>query len=101
MAKLCMPRRNEKRLANFKKWAPKRDAARLVMQDPEASFEDKLEAQKYLQATRDGSAARLRRICAITGRPRGSYRRFGMSRTKIREFAMNSCDVPGLTKSSW
>ena len=49
---------------------------------------------------RDTSASRLRNRCAITGRPRGTYRKFGLARTKLREATMRG-DIPGLRKASW
>ena len=71
------------------------------MKDPEASYEDKMEAQVKMQKLpRDSSPSRQRNRCSITGRPHGYYRKFGLSRIKLRE-AMMRGDVPGLTKASW
>jgi small subunit ribosomal protein S14 len=64
-------------------------------------MEDRMEAQSRLQALpRNASPVRLRNRCALTGRPRGTFRKFGLARSKIREAAMRG-DIPGLTKASW
>jgi small subunit ribosomal protein S14 len=55
---------------------------------------------KLQKQPRDASATRHRNRCALTGRPRGVYRKFGLARTKIREVA-NRGEIPGLVKSSW
>ena len=66
-------------------------------QSDEERYEARLKLQKL---PRDASPVRLQRRCQITGRPHAVYRRFGLSRNKLRELAMNG-DVPGLVKSSW
>jgi small subunit ribosomal protein S14 len=64
-------------------------------------MEDRMDAQAKLQALpRNASPVRLRNRCAITGRPRGTFRKFGLGRTKIREAAMRG-DIPGVVKASW
>ena len=100
MAKACMIRRNKRRAKQYKGWKAKRTAAQNVNRDPNASPEEKLAAQKLLQKTRDGSIVRLRRICKITGRPRGNSRWFGVCNKKLREL-IAELNVPGVTKSSW
>ena len=71
------------------------------MKSQEASMEEKLVASERLQKMpRDSSASRITNRCAITGRPKGFYRKFGLGRIKVREAAMRG-DIPGLVKASW
>lgn len=72
-----------------------------ISDNAELSFEERLNAQtKLSQMPRDGSVSRQRRRCALTGRPRGNLRKFGMSRIAVRELASWG-QIPGLIKSSW
>ena len=101
MAKTSMIMREAKRAKIVAKYAAKRLALKAVIHDVKASDEEKWEAQIKLQKLpRDASPSRQRRRCRITGRPHGVYRKFGLSRIKLREAAMRG-DVPGLTKASW
>lgn len=101
MAKLSMIARDTKRAQLVKKYAAKRKALKAVIQNPEASPEEKMEAQDKLQKLpRDSSPVRVRNRCRVTGRPRGYYRKFGLGRNKLREAAMDGM-IPGLTKASW
>lgn len=101
MAKLSMIARDTKRARMVKKYAAKRKALKDVIQNPESSPEEKMQAQdKLQQLPRDSSPVRVRNRCSVTGRPRGYYRKFGLGRNKLREAAMNGM-IPGLTKSSW
>lgn len=101
MAKISMVQREKKRTKLVAKYAEKRAALRSILNDQEASFEDKMEAQKKLQKLpRDSAKVRQRNRCRMTGRPHGYYRKFGLSRIKLREAAMRG-DVPGLVKASW
>jgi small subunit ribosomal protein S14 len=101
MAKLSMIAREKKREQTVAKYAAKRANLKAVIKDMDASEEDRYEAQVALQKLpRDASPVRQRRRCAITGRPHGVYRKFGLCRNKLREAAMRG-DVPGLVKSSW
>lgn len=101
MAKTSILEREKKRSALINKNFTKRTALRDILNNPEASYEDKMSAQRKLQMMpRDSSPSRLRNRCRITGRPKGVYRKFGMCRNKLREAAMRG-DVPGLTKASW
>ena len=69
--------------------------------DQSLSEEDRYQARLKLQALpRNSSPTRLRNRCEITGRPRGTYRKFGLARNKLRDIAMRG-EVPGLTKASW
>jgi small subunit ribosomal protein S14 len=101
MAKLAVINRQAKRVAMVKKYAEKRKAYLGIIQDPKATDDARDEARAKLQALpRDASPVRLRNRCAITGRPRGTFRKFGLARNKIREIAMRG-EIPGMTKASW
>ena len=96
-----MIERERKRTKLVKKYADKRNRLRAVINNHETSFDEKMEAQKKLQMLpRDSSECRQRNRCRVTGRPHGYYRKFGLSRNKLREAAMRG-DVPGLVKASW
>jgi len=101
MAKQSMINREKKRAKTVEKFAVKRAALKATIADINASDDERWEAQLKLQSQpRDASPVRQMRRCALTGRPHAVYRRFGLSRTKLREAAMRG-DVPGLVKSSW
>lgn len=101
MAKKALINRELKRAATVAKFAKKRAELKAIINDATRSVEDRDEARKSLQALpRDASPCRQRNRCGITGRPRGTFRKFGLSRTKLREAAMHG-DIPGLTKASW
>lgn len=101
MAKVSMVEREKKRIRTVNKYAEKRAKLKEIIRSPETSEEDKWDAQVALQKMpRNASSARLRNRCGLTGRPHGYYRKFGLSRNKLREAAMKG-DVPGLVKSSW
>ena len=101
MAKKSMIAREDKRNKLVKKHWEKRVALKEIIRDPNASFEDKEAAHlKLQQLPRDSSYTRLRNRCNLTGRPHGYYRKFGLSRNKLREATMRG-DVPGLSKASW
>ncbi|MDZ7684111.1 MAG: 30S ribosomal protein S14 [Gammaproteobacteria bacterium] len=101
MAKKSMINRELKREKIARKYAKKRAELKEVIRSPESSDDDRWEAQMKLQKLpRDASPVRRQRRCALTGRPHGVYRRFGLGRNKLREAAMRG-DVPGLVKSSW
>ena len=93
--------REKKRAALVKKFAGKRADLKTAIADESKSDEDRYEARlKLQQLPRNASPTRQRNRCAITGRPRGTYRKFGLARTKVREAAMRG-EIPGLTKASW
>jgi small subunit ribosomal protein S14 len=101
MAKLSLINREAKRAKLAEKYAAKRTSLKAVIQDPNASYEERFEAQDALnKLPRNSSPVRKRNRCRVTGRPRGVYRKFGLSRTKLREAAMRG-DIPGLVKASW
>ena len=101
MAKLALINRDAKRRAIVKKYAQKRADLLAILKDPKATDEARDAARAKFQALpRDSSPVRLRNRCAITGRPRGTFRKFGLGRNKIREIAMRG-EIPGMIKASW
>jgi small subunit ribosomal protein S14 len=101
MAKTNMVEREKRRERLAKKYATKRAQLKEIIRAPKSTPEQRLAAQVALAAQpRDASASRQRKRCAITGRSRGVYRKFGLSRVKIREVAMRG-EIPGLGKASW
>ena len=101
MAKLSIKNREAKRIALVKKYDAKRKALKARSADQTLSMEERLEAQQQLQALpRNANPTRLRNRCALTGRPRGTFRKFGLGRNKIREAALRG-DIPGMVKASW
>ncbi|MEN8107177.1 MAG: 30S ribosomal protein S14 [Pseudomonadota bacterium] len=101
MAKNSMIAREDKRTRTVKKYAAKRAGLKAIIKNPNSSDEERYNAQLKLQAMpRDASPSRQRNRCRLTGRPHGYYRKFGLSRNKLREAAMRG-DVPGLVKASW
>ena len=101
MAKLAVINREAKRRATVKKYAEKRKALLAMIQDPKATDDARDQARARLQALpRDASPVRLRNRCAMTGRPRGYFSKFGLGRSKLREFAMRG-EIPGIVKASW
>lgn len=101
MAKTCLIEREQKRRDTVKKYAAKRAALEAIIGDVNASLEDRREARQKLQSLpRNSSPVRLRNRCALTGRPRGVFSKFGIARGKLRELMMRG-EVPGVTKASW
>jgi small subunit ribosomal protein S14 len=101
MAKASMVNRELKRQRMVKKYGARRSELKAKVINPDLSEEDRNEAKIALnKMPRDSSSTRLRNRCALTGRPHGFYRKFGLGRNKLREAAMRG-DVPGLVKASW
>lgn len=101
MAKKSMVNRELKRQKTVAKYADKRAELKRKMLDTNLSEEEREEAQRKFHALpRNASPSRLRNRCNLSGRPHGYYRKFGLSRNKLREAAMRG-DVPGLVKASW
>lgn len=101
MAKTSIVNREFKRQRMVRKYAAKRSELRAKIKDMTVSEEERAEARLVLnKMPRDSSPTRLRSRCALTGRPHGFYRKFGLGRNKLREAAMRG-DVPGLVKASW
>ena len=101
MAKLSSIQKNLFRQKLINKYKAKREVLKLKIKDKKLSLEDRIIYQNKLNdLPRNGSAIRHRNRCEITGRPRGNYRKFGLSRIKLRELSMTG-DLPGVVKSSW
>lgn len=101
MAKLSLINRELKRTKMVAKYAAKRTALFAIINDAKLSDEERMEARlKLQQLPRNASPSRQRNRCALTGRPRGVFRKFGLGRIKLREIAMRG-EIPGMTKASW
>jgi len=101
MAKMAVINREQKRRDTVKKFAVKRAELLATISNMKLSDEERAAARIKLQALpRDASPVRLRNRCALTGRPRGTFRKFGLGRIKVREFAMRG-EIPGIVKASW
>ncbi len=101
MAKKSVVNRDLKRRVIVKKYAVKRTELLALANNIALSNEERYEARLRLQRLpRDASPVRLRNRCALTGRPRGVFRKFGLARGKVRELAMHG-EIPGVIKASW
>ena len=101
MAKKSVINREAKRMRLNRRFAARREALKKTARSAEASYEERYAALEALnRLPRNASPTRLRNRCRATGRPRGFVRKFGLSRTKLREAAMRG-DIPGLVKASW
>ena len=101
MAKKSMIQRELKRAKLVAKYAEKREELKAIIRNVNSTDDERRAAQAKLNAMpRDASPTRQRNRCAITGRPHGVYRKFGLGRNKLREGAMKG-EIPGLTKASW
>ncbi len=101
MAKISTIAKNERRKKLASKGEPKRAELRKQLLNQELSEEEFFALQKKLQKMgRDTSRVRVRNRCALTGRSRGYYRDFNLSRIKLRELAHQGM-IPGVTKASW
>ncbi|MDD2774953.1 MAG: 30S ribosomal protein S14 [Gallionella sp.] len=101
MAKMALINREQKRRDMVAKFAAKRAVLLAAIENTKLSDEERMDARLKLQALpRNSSPVRLRNRCALTGRPRGTFRKFGLGRIKVREFAMRG-EIPGMVKASW
>jgi small subunit ribosomal protein S14 len=101
MAKTALINRDQKRRKMVKKFAAKRVQLLALINDQKLSQEDRYEARLKMQKLpRDASPVRLRNRCALTGRPRGVFSKFGLGRSKLRDIAMRG-EIPGVIKASW
>jgi len=101
VAKQSLIQREEKREKLVAKYAKKYAELKATIDDTSKSDEERYEARLALQKLpRNANPTRLRNRCGLTGRPRGTFRKFGLGRTKIRELAFRG-DIPGVTKASW
>lgn len=101
MAKKSSIEKNARRAKMAKSIAPRRARLKALARDRDANPEDRFEAQlKLARLPRNSSATRIRNRCELSGRPRGVYRKFRLSRIAVRELA-SSGQIPGMVKSSW
>jgi len=101
MAKKSLIQREQKREKLVAKFAKKYAELRAVADDGRRSDEERYMARLELQKLpRNANPTRLRNRCELTGRPRGTFRKFGLARSKIRELAFKG-DIPGVVKASW
>lgn len=101
MAKLALINREKKRRDIVSQHAKKREALMAIINDQSVTDEERFAARlKLQQLPRNASPVRTRNRCALTGRARGVYRKFGLGRNKLREAAMRG-EIPGLIKASW
>jgi small subunit ribosomal protein S14 len=101
MAKIAVINRDLKRRETVKKFAAQRAELFAIINNAKISDEERHSARIKLQMLpRNASPVRLRNRCALTGRPRGVYSKFGLGRSKLRDIAMSG-EIPGMTKASW
>ena len=101
MAKTSQIQRDKRRILLVKKYAEKRAELRRILRDQNASIDDKLAAQEaFAKLPRNSCSTRITRRCVLTGRARAVYRKYGISRIKMRELAHKG-QLPGMRKSSW
>jgi small subunit ribosomal protein S14 len=101
MAKVCMLERNTKRRKLVKSYANKRAKLKAIIKDRSIPAEERFQATlKLAELPRNSSKIRIRNRCALTGRPRGYYRKMNLSRIALRDLASRG-ELPGVTKSSW
>jgi small subunit ribosomal protein S14 len=101
VAKLSLINRDIKRVKLAEKFAAKRASLKAIIDDTSKPDEERYEARlKLQQLPRNANPTRQRNRCAITGRPRGVFRKFGLARNKLRDLAMKG-EIPGVTKGSW
>ena len=101
MARKSVINREQKRRDTVRKFAARRVEIMTTLKSSSASDEDKAVARDKLQKLpRDSSPVRLRNRCALTGRPRGVFKKFGLGRSKLREIALRG-EIPGVIKASW
>ena len=101
MAKTAVINRDKKRREIVKKYAARRKELLAIAANQKLQPEERYAAREKLQKLpRDSSPVRLRNRCALTGRPRGVYRKFGLGRGKLRLIALHG-EIPGVIKASW
>jgi len=101
VAKTSLIERKKKRERLVAKYAARRTELNAIINDQSRSEEERYQARlKLQQLPRNSNPTRLRNRCELTGRPRGTFRKFGLARNKLREIAMRG-EIPGMTKASW
>jgi small subunit ribosomal protein S14 len=101
MARLASVNKNKRREKMAKSHSPRREALKAIIKNKETSMEERFDAVMKLAAMpRNGAKNRIRNRCELSGRPRGTYRKFKLGRVMLRDLA-NFGQIPGMTKSSW
>ena len=101
MAKLSSIQKNLHREGLVEKFKDRRSNLKLKIMKKDLTIEERLKLQSKLnELPRNSSHVRIRNRCKLTGRTRGTYRKFGLSRIKLRELSMSG-SLPGVVKSSW
>ncbi|MEL6745597.1 MAG: 30S ribosomal protein S14 [Pseudomonadota bacterium] len=101
MAKVSAIENNNKRAKLVKKYAKKRAELKAIVSNRSLPIEERFKAQLQLsELPRNGAKIRVRNRCGVSGRPRGNYRKLGVSRIALRELGSQGL-IPGLVKSSW
>ena len=101
MAKKSKIAQNLHRQKTVEKYAEKRKELKAIIKNPKTSLDEKKFALMEIEKMpRDANPIRIRNRCNLTGRPRGYYRKFGLSRISLREMANNG-QIPGISKASW
>jgi small subunit ribosomal protein S14 len=101
MAKTCSIERNEKRRRLVKKYANQRAKLKAIIYNKNAPMEERFQAVlKLSELPKNGAKIRIRNRCELTGRSRGVYSKFKLSRSALRQLALRG-ELPGVTKSSW
>ena len=101
MAKISAIEKNKRRIRIVKKFANRRATLKALARDESQPAEERFAARlKLAELPRNSAPTRVRNRCAVTGRPRGYYRKLGMSRIALRDLALRGM-IPGMVKSSW
>jgi small subunit ribosomal protein S14 len=101
MAKKSMIEKNKRRMRQVERYAGRRERLKAMAKDTSLTPEERFSARlKLAKLPRGASPVRVRLRCALTGRPRGNYRKFGLSRIALRDLA-SAGQIPGVVKSSW
>ncbi|MDX1485568.1 MAG: 30S ribosomal protein S14 [Alphaproteobacteria bacterium] len=101
MAKMSAIEKNKRRMKMVRKYQARRAKLRAIAKDQSLPPEERFAARlKLAELPRNSSAVRIQRRCELTGRPRGVYRKFRLSRIALRELASHG-QIPGMVKSSW
>ena len=101
MAKKSSIEKNNHRIKLVKQYASRRRHLKTIANNEALTMEERFAARlKLAELPRNSAAGRIRNRCALTGRPRGVYRKFGLGRNKLRDLALKG-EVPGIIKASW
>jgi len=101
VAKKCKLAKNERQKRLQKKFKAKREELLAVIRNPETTLDERMAAyRKLARVPLDANPVRYRNRCDVSGRPRGFYRKFRLSRIALRQLALEG-KLPGVTKASW